>query len=628
MQPMTLTPAMETWAQRYVLDTKSSFQQAKDLMHGLRQLRFMRTSARPSKPYQRLVAKNVHAPLAYALGQTATGSIARSRPTWLVSPRTNSPEDVTLAESLSVAGDLLFQTYERFARKPLYWKFLDQCVCDGMGVYKFARIPWINYPLREQYDDNEEFNAEVDKFLESRPPIPLRARLVDPLTIFPPTSEVGAPVVMESALRPSRETFRSLGLQERGSKLIRIPEGQPYDLREPPPAAGTFVEVSEIWSEEEVIFVIGAPYGQVFAFENDASVFAGKLPYSWASGEVSGLDDPAVANLSVLFPLMYLQPWMDTLLAMMVAWAAIGANPSAWTSRDVGAGVHEPGIKISDFQPGKVYSLGTGGRMGFLEPPSIGREAIRLLEMFISLSDRVGLAPIVSGIIGTRTPGLTQSAAMEAAISKLSPVVDNAEFCLADALKLSFHAIENVIQKPVWVSGWQFEEANQTKKKGSHRISPADIKGHYDISCSLKVDTLQDVIAKGTHAAFMNNAQLWGHRRSMQFSGVQNVSEEEDSLLKDKVAQLPVVQAFLATIATQNDPILNAFAAFLAQSGIAPEQLLTGELDLSVLMGGMGTEGEPAGPGQGLGRRNLGGQPKRGGGRSSGQPTQRPRGPR
>jgi len=614
---------MVNWAQKYVIDTKANFTEAKALMHGLRQLRFMRTSARPSKPYQRLVAKNVHAPLAYALGQTATGSIARSRPTWLVSPRTDSPDDVKLAEALSVSGDLLFQTYERFSRKPLYWKFLDQCVCDGMGIWKFARTPWANYPLRENYNEDDEYNTAVDKFLEDRPPIPLRARLVDPLTFFPPTNEWASPVIMESALRPARETFHALRLQGTSStNVVRVPEGTPYDFREPPPAAGTFMEVSEIWSESEVIFVLGAPFSQVFAFENDPSIFAGKLPYSWASGEVSGLDDPAVSNLSVLFPLMYLQPWMDTLLAMMVAWAAIGANPTAWTSRDVGAGVQEPGVKVTDFQPGKVYSLGTGGKMGFLEPPSIGREAIRLLEMFINLSDRVGLAPIVSGIIGTRTPGLTQSAAMEAAISKLSPVVDNAEFCLAEALKLSFHAIENVIQKPVWVSGWQFEEATQTKRKGAHRISPADVRGHYDISCSLKVDTLQDVIAKGTHAAFMNNAELWGRRRSMQFSGVTNVSEEEDSLLKDRVASLPVVQAFLATIATQNDPILSAFAAFLAQSGLAPEQLLTGEVDMAALMG----NGE--GPGQGLGRRNLGGQPKRGGGRPSGSPTQRPRGPK
>jgi len=588
----------------------------------------------------------IRAPIAYRLVQTATGSIYKRRGYTVIRPR--KPGDEEVAENLQRGADLLLQTLERIARKPLEFKFIDQCAGDGMGVRKLMRTTWEGYPLKEEDESDSAYNKRVDEFVENSPPIPLKERLVDPLTFYPSLSE-WSEAVIESGKRPAREALRALRLAPDDAKaghLNHVPEGSPYPQWEPPPSMGPDIQVDEIWTPEEVILNVS---GEVFSLPNDERQFAGKIPYVWAYGEVTGLDDPALASLSVIFPLMYLQPWLDTILGSMASWSIIAGNPTAYITRD--AAVLQAGVRATDeiatidFHPGKMYDFGVGARPGFLEPPGSGPAIVEFINLLITLMDRVSLAPIASGFIGTRTPGLTQAAAMEAATAKLTPIVENAQFATADFIKLCFHVIENILKKPVWVSGYTYESDTANKKLGSIRLAPADIRGHYDVLYNLQMETLQDEIARGTHAAFMHQSTLWSRRRSQKFSGVNNPTEEDIQRARETVMQLPLVQAWLAAHATDDQPTLMAFGEFLAAQGITPEMYVQGATPMAMEQAAQAqmaqqaqTEAPPSpeqqppeeqeGPGQGLGVRNLGGPPKRGGGRSSGQPTQRPRGRR
>jgi len=333
---------------------------------------------------------------------------------------------------------------------------------------------------------------------------------------------------------------------------------------------------------------------------------------------------------------MYLQPWLDTILGSMATWSIIAGNPTLGITRD--AALLQAGVKatdeiaVQDFLPGKMYDFGIGAHPAFIEPPGVGGALVEFLNLIITLMDRVSLAPIASGFIGTRTPGLTQAAAMEAAVAKLTPIVENAQFATADFVKLCFYVIEKVIRKPIWVSGYLFEKDEANRKLGALRLAPADIKGHYDLTYSLHLDTLQDEIARGTHAAFMHQSTLWSRRRSQKFSGVENPSEEDLQRARETVMGLPLVQAYLAAHATDDQPTLLAFGDFLRSSGITPDQYVSGLTPLMMQQMQQEQQGggqqPPEGPGQGLGSRNLGGPPKRGGGRPPSMPTQRPRGRR
>jgi len=611
------------FVQKEITARKEEYRERDKLIHGLRKIRFMRQRARPPKAVARWMTAAIRAPIAYRLVQTATGSIYKRRGATTIRPR--KPGDEAIAENLQQGADLLLQTLERIARKPLELKFIDQCAGDGMGVRKLMRTAWEGYPIRDTDEGDKAYNKRVDEFVESTPPIPLRERLVDPLTFYPSRSE-WSEAVMESGKRPTRDALKALRLVPGDGKkgtLKHIPEGEPYPQWEPPPSVGPDIQVDEIWTPDEIILNVG---GEVFKLPNDEKQFAGKIPYCWAYGEVTGLDDPALASLSVIFPLMYLQPWLDTLLGSMAAWSIVAGNPTPYVARD--AALLQAGIRPTDeiatfdFHPGKMYDFGVGAKAGFLEPPPVGGSLVEFINLIITLMDRVSLAPIASGFIGTRTPGLTQAAAMEAAVAKLTPIVENAQFATADFIKLCFHVIENIIRKPLWVSGYIFEEDNTNRKLGATRLAPADIKGHYDVMYSLRMETLQDEIARGTHAAFMENSTLWSRRRSQKFSGVDNPTEEDLQIAREKVLGLPLVQAWLAAHATDDQPTLMAFAEFLRSAGISPTDYISGVTPMAL------QEAEPEGPGQGLGQRNLGGQPKRGGGRPSGSPTQRPRGRR
>ena len=614
MKPFELSQRQKDYVDKEVTARKALYREAKELMHGQRQIRFMRVKPRGTSAAARL-QKGLRVPFAHRLVQTAVGVVQRGRLRVRIVPRKPGAESV--AEDLQQGAQLLMQAFERTAHKPLAWKLADQVCGDGMGVAKVARIPWAGYPIREGDEIDKEYNKRVDQFLEGNPPLPLRMRLVDPLTFYPPLTEWGTGGVLESAKRPTRETFRALNLGfVKNSRMPRvIPEGQPYPQWEPPPSVGASIDMDELWIDEEVVIRFGD--GTKLAFKNDESVMAGKAPYAWCMGQTTGLDDPAIGNLSVMFPLIYLAPYFETALADMANWVRIASKPTTWTARDANApGGASEGVNVVKFIPGKMYDFGPGGKGGFMEPPGVGREIVDFINLLITIMDRVSLAPVTAGFIGTRTPGTTQQAAMEAATAILTPIVENLQFCYADVINLCFHAIVNVIRKPITVSGWTFSEKDGAKTLGRYALSPTNIKGHDQIAVDLGMTTLQDEISRGTHAAFMVNSGLWSELRGMRYSGVEDTWAETSQKAKEIVFKLPAVQAYFAQRAISEEPGLNEYIRMLEEQGLAPEDVLEGV-----------RERVQGGPGQGLGQRNLGGQPKRGGGRPASQPTQRRRGP-
>lgn len=604
--PEQLSAEVKNYVTQLVDQRKSDYTTRNNLIVGLRRQRYMRSRLRLPKSYQSLVGNNApRAPLVYRLVQTAVGAIAKVPPEFRVIPR--SPEYQKDADDAQIWAKLMLDALSRSSHRPIFWKTLDSMVGDGGAAVKILRTPWQDFPAKKDEEDATKYADRVNGFFKTRPKQPFVARVVDWSTFLPPTTEWGDGEIVEYGKRPTRSTLKSLRIVSGTGGLQRIADGAVYP-DDQIPVLGPTMEVAEVWNDEACFIVIEG--GEVFKFDN----IYGKPPYIWSHGLTTSSYDPALEGVSVAFGLQYLQPWIDTLLSVISAWSILGGTPIMWTSQDalpnLPAGQE---MAVKDIPFGKWVDFGVGGKGGYMEPPGVGAAITEAVNMMVQMADRVSISPVASGFIGTRTPGLALSAAMEAATANLTPIIDNAQNLFAGIVKFLFHCVENVVGGPVYVNGLMFEESESKKRRsrlGEATLKPSDVSKFQDVLCELEAQTLQDEIASGTHAVFMNRNGLWTRDRSMRYSGVKEPDKEEQGLIKDMVMQSPPVQQYLAMAAVANQPPLLA---------IMQQALMAGQEG--------GAEAEPGREeapveGEGMGMQNIGGPAPRGGGRPSGSPKQ------
>jgi hypothetical protein len=539
-----------------VRERKIFHEQRIKLGHGLRKMRFLRNPQKPPKQFQAIFGSNsISAPLAFRHVQTVTGAIAKHRPSYHMVM--NDPNNLELQSRGQRWSALMDQQMERQAQKPLWWKWVDNIVADGVGIRKFSRHTWEDFPKPEEDETDDAYTARIEQFLYQRPPCPLRSRIVDPLTVFFPTYEWEPGDVLETGYRSMKETMRSLRIAPINGNIttLKILEyGEPYPIDEVPLIPHGTMEVSELWTKDNVYFGVA---GSWFEMENP---YSGIIPYVITGGITTGNNDPSLEFMSTLFPFQRLQPWADVMLTAMVAWALTATNPILVTGKTPGPGVTgSQDAAIEEIPWGQNLDVGLGGVANFMVPPDVGPSIKGGIELVTSLMDRAALSPVVTGNIGPRSAGLAVAGAVENALAMLLPIVENMQIGKAEEAKMTFEFIKKVIKTPVHVSGFEMREEKGFKKEAETLFfGPEDVKGVADILVSMKQGSLAEDIQRGTHAAFMMEKGIWSEERAMLYSGVEDISKERNDKLKDNARRHPIVQQYLATQAVSDEPVLNA----------------------------------------------------------------------
>lgn len=631
-----------------VQNRRSLYMERDTVMHRLRRYRLMRHKVYVPKAYQRQLGgeRGIKMPITYRLVQTAVNAVAKAAPTVFVEPI--NATDQRPADELGRALNLLLQALENQSHVPFLYSLYYNLFGDGLGVTKTQRGPWAGFPLPEmtsdeQIDDPAGYIEKVEEFLANNP-LPFVTRTVDPLTFYPPLDEYGRGVCMESGWRSFREVLQSLRLipakTSGGLTFQRIPDDKPWADLEFPPGIPPTMRVDEVWTKDECGVVIQGSQ-DVWIFENPT----GQLPYTWGFAEPTGVHDPTNVGMSVVYPLYYLAPWIDTMVGVMTAWALFAA-PTPYTTQDPIPGLPPTkDQKIEMFNPGKMYHFPTGRKPGILAPPPVGDSVLGFLNFLIEAADRGGLPALVSGSgVGSRLPALTFQAAFEAATDRLQPAVQSAQHVIAGTLRKMLDIVgESDI--PVKVNGWDYEADPDNKRRSWAVIRPAEARKQRPITVTLAVDSTQDLIAKGTHAQFMVSAQLMDIAAAMRFAGIKDVQKMKDGIAADTAwrAALPA----LAQAILNQDPDFQALQAQQAEQeaaaegqgggGTTQEPPMSEEAAAPVEgyarggifsgqpadIGGDGKDypGKPPGPG-----RNRAGVPAGRGGGRRGTPTHKPRG--
>jgi hypothetical protein len=542
---------------RLVRQRKSHWKEWHNMIHGLRRLTFMREKVDLPSDIEEDVKQPPRVPIILRLNQTVAGAIAKGWPIFEMDIR---DEDEELAAKGAKWATMTLQDACRKANQPLFWKYIAALVSDGGAVWKVMRHRWQDLPTRKDNEDEKAYLARAQKFLEDAPASPLYTSLIDILTFFPSTAQYAEEdVVVESAKRGTFDTMRTLRLKPSDSRLSQftfIPEGKPYPTQELPSLPATIV-VTEVWADDYIDIIVA---GKHFVFRNPY----GFKPYVHVKGMPSGLNDPALESLPIGFSLQTIQPWLNLILAKKMSWAmragvSYGVSPAADPSASPSAGTQEPPQNI---ESGRIYKFPPGGSIARMETVFGGEELREAIRLFMDLRQELTLPPVVSGFIGTRTPGLTQTAAVQQAVAMLQPLVDNGQFGLADLLKLHCRFIRDNIKANVTVSGFDttIDAGGGRPKRGVVSWGPADVEKMNDILVTFSMETLQDVVAKGTHAAFMKNNELWSEDRAMRFGGVTDVKGERRQQEKERLRKHPVVRQYIDQQLLSEEPGLAAVA--------------------------------------------------------------------
>jgi hypothetical protein len=482
-------------------------------------------------------------------------------------------------------------------------------------------LPWEGFPIQEEGEANKDFNARVDSFLSTTSAQPFRVQLVDALNFMPCREEWDVPYVIEQGWRSTPKTLERFGLAYDGAKHLHtqktLPKGKSYAQLTMPSGVGPTIPVEEIWTEDTVYLRIN---GEHWKMENPM----GFIPYVWRMGEQTSIPDPALEGVSSIFPFVGIEPWLNTTLSVIAAWAILGSTPILWTARDASVQA-SPTSKapISDIPLGKRIDLGPGGKIGFVEPPGVGREVIEFANTLMNFYERAGITPLARGLIGTRTPGLTLSAALEAATDKLRPTIFSLEDGTTELVQKIWRITDEVIKKPVAVTGTGFVAGplgiGKKETRARFIIDPKDINGYYDLNSKVKLANLQDVVSQGMHSAFMVGHKLWSKERGMRFSGVDDPFDEVKQILREEFRDDPMVKQILKENALAEEPELAAMLQQLIMRG----QEEMANMDASANPENTGEEGSVYGGAE----QPRGGPAPMSGGREAGSPR-RPTGPR
>jgi hypothetical protein len=636
MAVKTPTPAEKRWAETVAQEQRRTYAEFVRTAHQLRRMRALRLSGRAPRAFQSLIGRGVRVPMSWSLVQTVVGMIVKNQPTFRRIPR--GPKDRDSAAMLARSAWPLIETYSRIAKKPLYYLMADSLAGDGRAVVKLSRKPIEGYPQREAGQTDKAYNKSVEDFLseEGRRTVPLRVSLVDPTTFWPSREEFESSYVVESGRRPLIATMRNLGLKYGVNKKLEPvsfdPVGRTMTEWEVPAGAGMTTTVDAVWTDNEAFISIG---GEWLKFDNEF----GFIPFGWRFGQVTSINDPMLESSSIIFPFAGVEPWLNTLMSVLLAWSILGGTPILAVHTQPNANL-PPGSETApaDIPLGKMINPGVGKQLQFIQPPPVGREVIEAIQLLMSIYEKAGITSMARGIIGTRTAGSAFGGALEAAGDMFAPIVGGLQGILEDTVSMTYRAVDR-LGTPMWVTGYSLEEGNGRKALSPYKIDPKDIDGYHDIHCQLKLSNMQDLISRGMHAAFMKGHKLWSWDHASEFSGSDDPPVERLEILKDDIRGSPLYQEQALRAALQDDPAMAQVVQAADAAGMPLVQLMQqGRAGLQAQM----AEAEDQAASGGGGRRSGGGkdrtvykggqQPRggpspQGGGREQGSPR-RPTGPR
>ena len=529
------------------------------------------------KAYKK-TAIEVRSPLASHIVNTVTAALTVNRPTVQfesIGFGTSYEENSTLREHFF---DGSFRRQEEEAKRRLFRLFMYSLVAKGEAVLKTVertKTAWAQYDefskrLQSELDTNDRYrnldgdakSRIYDALTEEKKrqlPYPIKTTDVPPESFYYLKGEDGFTFCCEVKDIPYLEALEryEMGLNS-GGKVAPSAMGLPRPQWKEVMGKRRNLQMIEAWDWRYVTYILKGP-GQ--NRKSDKGTLVRRIrhdygdpitktlrgPYSHALGITTASRLPEQAGLGILYGFLPLFPLLNSLLtiesqiAYIYGWPTFkrklppgGAMPLPAFGKDGTEGESEETI-----EPGTIYPYDIEP----VEPPR-GSEAIDKMIQLTRGMLELALPSVVQGVVAGDQSGYALNQASYLARLAWDPIIDNAEFALAERVGFESWMIENCIREPVSV--WHEESVKRQKasKAGWLTIGPDDTKGVHRYKVRLDPETPSNkIIEQRYHSQMMaDRFETW--EDAVEALG-HNPDEVEKSWLLRDTKQDPAVKEML-----------------------------------------------------------------------------------
>lgn len=418
---------------------------------------------------------------------------------------------------------------EQEANRRIFRAFTHSLVTKGQGILKTVerkKTAWSQYGgiskalLAElaasdldQDSKDRIYNQRTEEYKRSAC-YPIASIDVDPSSFYYIKGENGFTFCSEAKVIPYYEAFSryAVGVNSKGQV---VPQAMGLPMPEASKAmrarGSQMLTLTEVWDWQECMYILQGPGDKKLRNGGHSGMVVKRLkhgygnrdlktlrgPYFQALGITTSSRDVEKEGLSVLFGYLHLFPLLDSLLTIQSQAAYAFGFPAFKRSRKnelgpteapFGEDALEREAATEEIVPGTVYP-------DDIEPinmPHGGVDLDKAIAMVRNLLE-MALPSVAQGMMSGAESGYAVNQAAHMAKLAWNPMIENAEFCLAQRAQFESWMIENRIKETVYVWG-DVPKTKKTSKRGGRdegwlALGPDDLKGLHRYTVALNPET-------------------------------------------------------------------------------------------------------------------------------------------
>lgn len=503
------------------------------------------------------LALAIHSPMATYIATSLAAALSINGQTVSFTPGKEWQSELRNASLREKFFEASWKRQEREAKRRLLRLFVYSLVVKGEGILKTVQRTRRAYGSLRDYSDkwlaklanskqyrdldyqskDAIYSTKTEQFKRVAMPYPITTTDVPPEQVYRVLGEDGIAAVCETyevpwldALARFSRGDKQYGLSSGGSVVEQTPEaaGLPIAEWQAAMSGGKTLRCTELWTWKDCSYVLSGP-GQkdragtvVRTYRHgygDPITHTLKGPYFWAQGITTADRLPHRAAMGILFAFRDLFPLLDSLLTANANAAYMYGFPMFGRRMPNQSGLLGPngqplpfgaeGIEGEDveraaeeWEPGKVLPYE-------VTPVQSPNASPLLQDIFARIHGflEYAMPSVLRGDSAQSSSGWEFSQAAHLATLAYDPIVDNAEFALADRVGFESWLIDNKIGDEVYARGEMPVEGSRLRarpKSGWLCVGPDDLDDVHDYEVKLSPETPGNkVIDVRTHDAMV-----------------------------------------------------------------------------------------------------------------------------
>lgn len=556
-----------------VAELQQEFRDRDKLYEDIDKVIFLENAVNIPKNYRKS-AIEVRSPLAIHITNSITAALSTKLPRTEFEPTglgDTYEENAALRERYF---DASWVRQEQEAKRRLFRLFMHSMVAKGEGIMKTSqrtKRAWADYDRKSlkllesnkntglsQREQDRIYNAQTEEYKRGSA-YPIASTDVLPETFYYTKGEDGFETCVEVKEVPYYHTLNryDMSLNDRGEvvpEAMGVPKNQWHNYS----GKTNMLHMVEYWDYQRCVYILQGPgdikkkgsgkigSGYIVKIlehdygDKDLKVLRG--PYFHAHAITTSSREIHKQGLGVLFGYLHLFPLLDSLLTIQSQAAFMYGFPAFKRTTPQAFGVPDAqapyGLDIREGTQNKEI-ITPGAILPYdispIEMPRGGIDLDKTIAMVRNMLE-LALPSAAQGLTGGGDSGYLLNQAAHLSRLAWQPIVDNAEFTLADRISFESRLIETSIGENVYVYGQRpglTLSSQKRQDKGWLSIGPKDLAGIHRYNVHIDPDTPSNKTLELRFHQGMIESRLETPQQAIEAMGNKPIEVERAWLLHD-----------------------------------------------------------------------------------------------